>query len=90
MTAETLVMAICKKEVLTEDSCSHCHPTEARLHTVIFLSIWLVASLAVDFQLQLESLWFGSRLSLRCQAVHRMSWWWRCISGNGVGVCGNS
>jgi hypothetical protein len=56
MTAEMLVMAICKKEVFTEDSCSPRRPTEARLHTVVFLSIRLVASWAVAFQLQWESL----------------------------------
>jgi hypothetical protein len=55
MAAETLVMAIHKK-VLTEDSCSPRRPAEVRLYTVVFLSVCLVASWAVAFQLQWESL----------------------------------
>ncbi len=57
MAAETLVMAI--RKVLTEDSCSPRRPTEVWLYTVVFLSVWLVASWAVAFQLQWESLLFG-------------------------------
>jgi hypothetical protein len=56
MAAETLVMAIRRKESLTEDSCSPRHPVEVQLCTVVFLSAWLVASWAVAFQLQWESL----------------------------------
>jgi hypothetical protein len=90
MAVETLVMAIRRKEALTEDSCSPRRPVEAQLRTIVFLSAWLVASWAVGFQLQWESLKFGCRLSLRCQAVRRLSWWWRYISGDGDDVYKNS